>query len=76
VHRTITGILRKIREIEASSMSVETLWGYNLYRPPCCNSKTRDHKQASIFDFKTSKREKPQQRAGTQRVQAQQPGTI
>jgi hypothetical protein len=32
MHRTITGILRKIREIEASSMGVETLWGYNLFR--------------------------------------------
>ncbi len=49
MHRTITGILRKIREIEASSMGVETLRGYNLDRPPCCNPKTRDHKQASIF---------------------------
>ena len=49
MHRTITGILRKIREIEALSMGVETLRGYNLDRPPCCNPKTRNHKQASIF---------------------------
>ena len=49
MHRTIIGILRKIREIEASSMGVETLRGYNLDRPPCCNPKTRNHKQASIF---------------------------
>jgi hypothetical protein len=49
MHRTITGILRKINEIEASSMGVETLRGYNLCRPPGCNPKTRDHKQASIF---------------------------
>jgi len=49
MHRTITGILRKIREIEASSMGVETLRGYNLYWPPGCYPKTRDHKQASIF---------------------------
>jgi hypothetical protein len=68
MHRTITGILRKIREIEASSrgvlltttpassMGVETLRGYNLHtkfsRPSAasgCNSKTRDHKQSSIF---------------------------
>jgi hypothetical protein len=33
MHRTITGILRKIREIEASSMGVETLRGYNLLGP-------------------------------------------
>jgi hypothetical protein len=31
MYRTITGILQKIREIEASSMGVETLWGYNLH---------------------------------------------
>ena len=49
MHRTITGILRKIREIEAVSMGVETVQGYNLHRPPGCNPKTRDHKQASIF---------------------------
>jgi hypothetical protein len=49
MHRTKTGILRKIREIEASSMGVETVRGYNLDRPPGCNPKTRDHKQASIF---------------------------
>ena len=49
MHQTITGILRKIREIEALSMGVETLRGYNLCRPPDCNPKTRDHKQASIF---------------------------
>ena len=51
MHRTITGILRKIREVEALSMGVETLRGYNLYWPPGCNPKTRDHihKQASIF---------------------------
>ena len=49
MHRTITGILRKIREIEASSMGVDTSRGYNLDRPPGCNPKTRDHKQASIF---------------------------
>ena len=30
-------------------MGVETLRGYNLYQPPDCNPKTRDHKQASIF---------------------------
>jgi hypothetical protein len=47
--RTTTGILRKIREIEASSMGVETLRGYNLHRASGCNSKTRDHKQSSIF---------------------------
>jgi hypothetical protein len=40
MHRTITGILRKIREIEASSMGVETLRGHNLHRPSGCNSKT------------------------------------
>jgi hypothetical protein len=34
MHRTITGILRKIREIEALSMGVETLRGYNLDRLP------------------------------------------
>jgi hypothetical protein len=49
MHRTTTGILRKIREIEASSIGVETLRGYNLDRPPGCNPKTRDHKQSSIF---------------------------
>ena len=49
MHRTKTGILRKIREIEAVSMGVETVQGYNLHRPPGCNPKTRDHKQASIF---------------------------
>jgi hypothetical protein len=49
MHRTITGILRKNREIEASSVGAETLRGYNLDQPPCCNPKTRDHKQASIF---------------------------
>ena len=49
MHRTITDILPKIREIEASSMGVETLRGYNVDRPPCCNPKTRNHKQASIF---------------------------
>ena len=49
MHRTITDILRKIREIEAVSMGVETVQGYNLYGPPGCNPKTRDHKQASIF---------------------------
>jgi hypothetical protein len=49
MHRTITGVLRKIREIETSSIGVETLRGYNLYKPPDCNPKTRDHKQASIF---------------------------
>jgi hypothetical protein len=49
MHRTITGILRKIREIEASSMGVDTLRGYNLQRPSGCNPKTRDHKQSSIF---------------------------
>jgi hypothetical protein len=31
MHQTITGILRKKREIEAVSMGVGTLWGYNLY---------------------------------------------
>ena len=30
-------------------MGVETVRGYNLGRPPGCNPKTRDHKQASIF---------------------------
>ena len=30
-------------------MGVETVRGYNLDRPPGCNPKTRDHKQASIF---------------------------
>ena len=49
MHRTITGILRKIREIEASSMGVETVQGYNLHWPPGCNPKTGNHKQASIF---------------------------
>ena len=49
MHRTITGILREIREIEVSSMGVETVRGYNLDGPPGCNPKTRDHKQASIF---------------------------
>jgi hypothetical protein len=49
MHRTITGILRKIREFEASSMGVEMLRGYNLYRSPGCNPKTSDHKHASIF---------------------------
>ena len=49
MHRTRTGILRKIREIEASSMGVGPLRGYNLYWPPDYNPKTRDHKQASIF---------------------------
>jgi hypothetical protein len=49
MHRTITGILRNIREIEAISMGVETVRGYNLHRPPGRNPKTRDHKQASIF---------------------------
>ena len=49
MHRTITSILQKFREIEASSMGVETLRGYNLDRPPCCNPKNRNHKQASIF---------------------------
>jgi hypothetical protein len=39
----MTGILRKIRESEASSMGVETVRGYNLHRPPGCNPKTRDH---------------------------------
>ena len=33
MHRTITGILRKIREIEAVSMGVETVQGYNLHGP-------------------------------------------
>jgi hypothetical protein len=50
MRRTITGILRgKIWEIEASSMGVETLRGYNLHRPSGCNPTTRDHKQSSIF---------------------------
>ncbi len=49
MHRTKTGILRKKREIEAVSMGVGTLRGYNLYQPPGCNPQTRDHKQASIF---------------------------
>jgi hypothetical protein len=49
MHQTITGILRKSREIEASAMGVETIRGYNLHRPPGYNPKTRDHKQASIF---------------------------
>jgi hypothetical protein len=49
MHRTITGILRKITEIEAVSMGVETIQGYNLDGPPGCNPKTRDHKQDSIF---------------------------
>jgi hypothetical protein len=49
MHRTITGILRKITESEDLSMGVETLRGYNLYQPPGCNPKTRNHKQASIF---------------------------
>ena len=39
MHRTITGILRKIREIEALSMGVETLRGYNLDRPPVATQK-------------------------------------
>ena len=49
MHRTKTGILRKIREIEAVSMGVGTLRGYNLYQPPGCNPQTRNHKQASIW---------------------------
>jgi hypothetical protein len=31
MHQTITVILREKREIEAVSMGVGTLWGYNLY---------------------------------------------
>ena len=49
MHQTITGILRENREIEAVSMGVGILRGYNLYQPPGCNPQTRDHKQASIF---------------------------
>jgi hypothetical protein len=52
MHRTMsrmTGILRKNREIEASSMGVGTLRGFNLYKPPGCNPQTRDRKQVSIF---------------------------
>jgi hypothetical protein len=43
-------ILRKIKEIEVLSMGVETLRGYNVYQRSGCNPKTRDHKQASIFN--------------------------
>jgi hypothetical protein len=49
MHQTITGILWNKREIEASSMGIGTLRGYNLYQPPDCNPQTRNHKQASIF---------------------------
>jgi hypothetical protein len=50
MHQTIKGILqKKKREIEAVSMGVGTLWGYNLHQPPGCNPQTRNHKQASIF---------------------------
>jgi hypothetical protein len=49
MHQTIKGILRKKREIEAVSMGVGTLGGYNLHQPPGCNPQTRIHKQASIF---------------------------
>jgi hypothetical protein len=49
MHQTITVILREKREIEAVSMGVGTLWGYNLYQPPGCNPQTRTHKQVSIF---------------------------
>jgi hypothetical protein len=49
MHQTITGNLWNKREIEASSMGIGTLRGYNLYQPPDCNPQTRNHKQASIF---------------------------
>jgi len=49
MHQTITGNLWNKREIEASSMGIGTLRGYNLYQPPGYNPQTRNHKQASIF---------------------------
>ena len=51
LHRTITGILRKIREIEASSMGVETLRGYNLCQPPGCNPKIKLRKRRTPNSF-------------------------
>jgi hypothetical protein len=49
MHRTITGILRKTREIEALSTGVETRRGDTLPRPSGCNPTARNHKQSSIF---------------------------
>jgi hypothetical protein len=40
MHQTITCTLWNKREIEASSMGIGTLRGYNSYQPPDCNPQT------------------------------------